>query len=302
MTKVRTALLGFGNVGCAVVEALDEAPDLELAGVVVADQEEADRTCPVLGGHPVVLDLDELEAVDVAILALPSRAVPEVAPPILARSIATVDCYDIHGSSLLELRQRLDGAARAAGTVAVTAAGWDPGTDSLIRAVMEVVAPRGMTYTNFGPGMSMGHTVVAKGCDGVDDALALTLPTGWGRHRRQVYLRMKEGASFDEAASRLAKDPYFSGDETCFLACDDVTALADRGHGVRLERIGSSGKTSNQRLAFSMTVNNPAATAQVLVASARAATRQRPGCYTLLEIPVIDFLVGAREPLLRRLI
>ncbi|MBL3592512.1 MAG: hypothetical protein JMJ93_03255 [Synergistaceae bacterium] len=60
MNKAHTALLGFGNVDC----------------VVVADQEEADRARPLLEGHPVVLDLDELEAVDVAILALPSRASP----------------------------------------------------------------------------------------------------------------------------------------------------------------------------------------------------------------------------------
>ena len=47
---------------------------------------------------------------------------------------------------------------------------------------------------------------------------------------------------------------------------------------------------------------NPAATAQVMVSAARASTRQKPGCYTLLEIPPIDCLCGEREALLARLV
>ena len=44
-----------------------------------------------------------------------------------------------------------------------------------------------------------------------------------------------------------------------------------------------------------MKINNPALTAQILVAVARASMRQSPGCYTLQEIPVIDLLPGERE-------
>ena len=36
-------------------------------------------------------------------------------------------------------------------------------------------------------------------------------------------------------------------------------------------------------------------TAQVLVCVARAAMRQQPGCYTMVEVPVIDLLPGDRE-------
>lgn len=46
-----------------------------------------------------------------------------------------------------------------------------------------------------------------------------------------------------------------------------------------------------------MSINNPALTAQVLVCTARAAMLQRPGCYTLIEIPVIDLLYGDRDEL-----
>jgi diaminopimelate dehydrogenase len=302
LKRIRVAVLGFGNVGCRVVEALEIAPDMVLAGIVLPDSDERSRACRALKDVPVASSLERLEAVDIAVLAVPSRCVPEIAPSVLSRGIATVDCFDIHGEPLSRLRACLDAAAKEAGTVAVTAAGWDPGTDSTARTLMEIVAPRGVTYTNFGPGMSMGHTVVAKTCEGVADALSLTLPEGWGLHSRHIYVKLKEGYAFDEVTARIACDPYFVHDRCSFFPCDDIKAIADSGHGVRMERLGSSGTTSNQRLAFSMTVDNPAATGQVLVSSARAAMRQKPGCYTVPEIPPIDFLFGDREQLLKRLV
>ena len=51
-----------------------------------------------------------------------------------------------------------------------------------------------------------------------------------------------------------------------------------------------------------MKINNPALTGQVLVCAARAATRQKAGCYTLIEIPVIDFLYGDRNELIKHLV
>jgi diaminopimelate dehydrogenase len=83
---------------------------------------------------------------------------------------------------------------------------------------------------------------------------------------------------------------------------DSVDALNDVGHGVNLVRKGVSGATHNQLLEFNMKINNPALTGQVLVLVARAAMRQRPGCYTMIEIPVIDLLAGEREDLIRALV
>lgn len=40
----------------------------------------------------------------------------------------------------------------------------------------------------------------------------------------------------------------------------------------------------------------------VIVNIARAAMKQNPGCYTMDEIPVIDFLLGEREELIRHLV
>ena len=51
-----------------------------------------------------------------------------------------------------------------------------------------------------------------------------------------------------------------------------------------------------------MKINNPALTAQVLVNAARATMRQQPGAYTMIEIPVIDYLPGDREQLIAHLV
>ena len=181
-------------------------------------------------------------------------------------------------------------------------AGWDPGTDSVVRALLECIAPKGITYTNFGPGMSMGHTVAVKALPGVKDALSITLPKGTGLHKRYVYVTLQEGAHFDEVKAAILADPYFSHDESYVFPADDVHQLLDLGHGVHMERKGVSGRSHNQRMEFIMSVMNPAATAQVMVSSARAALRQKPGCYTMLEIPPLDFLAGERDALVRRLV
>ena len=49
-------------------------------------------------------------------------------------------------------------------------------------------------------------------------------------------------------------------------------------------------------------INNPALTAQVLVCVARASMKQQPGCYTMIEVPVIDLLCGDREELIAHLV
>ena len=57
-----------------------------------------------------------------------------------------------------------------------------------------------------------------------------------------------------------------------------------------------------QLLDFNMKINNPALTAQVLVASARATMKQAPGAYTMIEVPVIDYIYGDKEALIKKLV
>jgi len=291
MHKIKAAVVGYGNIGRYAVEALEAAADFELVGVVRRDPSQVPLE---LRPYPVVRSIEELGAVDVALLCTPTRLVEQTALGILARGIRTVDSFDIH-TDILSLRRTLGEAARQHGTVSVIASGWDPGSDSVVRTLMEAIVPRGITYTNFGPGMSMGHTVAVKAIAGVKRALSMTIPSGTGIHRRMVYIELEKGYQAPDVIAAIKADEYFAHDETHVTVVEDVDALIDMGHGVEMTRKGVSGKTQNQLLSFNMKINNPALTAQILVAVARASMRQSPGCYTLQEIPVIDLLPGERE-------
>lgn len=299
MKKVKAVIVGYGNIGKYVLQALQTAPDFEIVGII---RRSGAEDLPIeLTPYRVVKNIKELGVVDVAILSTPSRTVEAYAKEILELGINTVDSFDIH-TGISDLRKELNAIAQKYNSVSIISCGWDPGSDSIVRALLQAMAPKGLTYTNFGPGMSMGHTVAVKAVKGVKDALSMTIPTGTGIHRRMVYVELEEGASFAKVEKDIKEDDYFVHDETHVKEVDCVDSLKDMGHGVHLTRKGVSGTTQNQLFEFSMTINNPALTAQILVASARAATRQQPGAYTMIEIPVVDLLPGSREEWIGKLV
>ncbi len=284
---IKVAILGYGNIGRAAEEAVKAAPDMELAGIFHHND------C-----------LDCIQA-DVVLLCTPTREVPTFAAILASKGICTVDSFDIHGQ-IVDLRSQLQPVCAAHQTVSVISAGWDPGSDSVVRALLMAMAPKGLTYTNFGPGRSMGHSVAAKAIDGVKNALSMTIPMGTGVHRRMVYIELEEGADFKTVEAAILADDYFAHDETHVIAVPDVDALNNVAHGVHLERSGVSGATHNQRFAFDMTINNPALTGQVMVSCARAAVRMRDrgefGAKTMIEIRPIDMLPGKEESLIKALV
>lgn len=298
MKQIKAAIVGYGNIGKYIIESLQAASDFEIVGIVRRD---ATNVPSELTAYKVVDSVSKLGDVDVALLSVPTRSVEHFAKECLTLGINTVDSFDIH-SDILSLRDTLDSVAREHDAVSVISSGWDPGSDSIIRALFESMAPKGITYTNFGPGMSMGHTVAVKAVDGVKDALSMTIPTGTGVHRRMVYIELKDGYDFVTVSQAVKSDDYFIKDETHVFQVEDVDILKDMGHGVLMERKGASGNTQNQQFKFDMRVNNPALTAQMMVNAARASMRQEPGAYTLIEIPVVDLLQGSSDYWISKLV
>lgn len=284
---IKVAILGYGNIGKYAEQAVLSAPDMELVGVY----------------H----HRDNLEAIDadVVLLCTPTRAVEQFASFFAQRGICTVDSFDIH-NQIYALRTTLMPLCVANKSVSVISAGWDPGSDSMVRALLLALAPKGITYTNFGPGRSMGHSVAAKAVNGVKDALSMTIPLGTGVHRRMVYVELEQGADLKAVEAAILADDYFAHDETHVIAVPDVDALNNVAHGVNLVRSGVSGATHNQRFEFNMTINNPALTAQVMVSSARAAYRMQQrgqyGAKTMIELAPIDLLPGTEQELIESLV
>ncbi|HSW30766.1 MAG TPA: diaminopimelate dehydrogenase [Longimicrobiales bacterium] len=307
MNRTRVAILGYGHVGECALQSIVEAPDLEAAGVVempavikkICQLEPMQPT--LLETLPIVDDIKKLDSVDVAVLCCPSRGVHRLATEVLQAGVNTVDSFDIH-TEILTLRRQLGEVARRVGKVSIVSAGWDPGIDSVVRAWLQAMAPKGITHTNHGPGMSMGHTCAAKAVAGVKDALSMTVPIGMGVHRRMVYVELENGTSFADVEKSIKEDAYFAKDRTMVFQVPCVRDLLDVGHGVKIERTGVSGSTHNQNFRFEMRINNPALTAQVMVSAARATMRQKPGCYTMIELPVIDFLHGDVDSFVQQLV
>ena len=287
--KIRVAVFGYGNIGKAVEEAVSVTNDMTLAGIFHHQEMES-----LLAAQP-----------DIVLLGVPSREVPQAAEQLLNKGLNTVDSFDIH-TRIPEVHRCLNEAALAHKAVSILSAGWDPGSDSVVRALMQALMPQGITYTDFGPGRSMGHTVAAKHIEGVKDALSMTIPLGTGIHRRMVYVEIEKGCSYNDVRDAILKDDYFAHDETHVIEVDNVKALNNVAHGVHLSRNGVSGKTHNQRIEMTMNIDNPALTGQIMVAAARAAMRmaqrQQYGCYTMIELAPVDLLEGNKEEWIQRLV
>jgi len=208
----------------------------------------------------------------------------------------------MHGDSFVSLKATLEPLAKENNVAAIMGAGVDPGASSMIRALFEMWAPTGLTYVNFGPGMSMGHTVVAKSYEGVKDAYSVTRPGRPGVHQRDVYIKTEPGVDFKELTERIMQDSYFCHDDVHFFQVDDVTPLVDMGHRINITRKGGACGIDNQLLEFDSKFHNPASTAQVLISTVRAATRMEPGAHVMLEIPLIHFLPYSADEALKKLV
>lgn len=298
--SIKIAIVGYGNVGRGAVDAVQTSSDMTLVGVVEPDRSQVQAGMPE--GTPVVDDIRQLGTIDAAIMCLRSRMVYEHARSVLEMGVSTIDCFDVHGAELLAMKRGFHEICLRTGARAITGAGWDPGTDSVIRSIMLAMTPRGLTSTTFGPGISMGHTAAVKSLPGVRDALSLTIPVGSGVHRRQVYVELEDRAQEEEIRTVIRNDPYFMNDETTVDIVEDVTPLVDHGHGARIERVGVAGKTHNQHMRYVVRCTNPALTGQVMVAAARAAMKMAPGAYTLIEIPPVFMLDMDTDEAVSRLV
>ncbi len=294
MQKISVAIVGWGNIGRACKRAISECSDMFLAGVVRRASSISHIGDPELEDVKVVSDITQLGKVDVALLCIPSREVPQRIKDYHALGICTVDSYDEH-QRIAAVRREADVTAKVKKTVSIIAAGWDPGTDSLIRALMKVVSLTGHTTTTFGGekgGRSMGHTVQVKMIDGVKDAVALTLANGRGKHKRRVYVELEKDADLATIEKAILSDAYFKFDPTEIIPVKSIVPYNTLQHSADVERTGME---VNQR--YTVSGINPEFTANIMVSSVRACmaayTKGEYGTYTFIERPIIDFLPGS---------
>lgn len=288
------AIMGAGNVGIYAARAVLAAEDMRLCGFIRRQEDAVEGFVNV----PVAASAERLPVLpDGVIICVPSRRSAAAAKYLLGMGINTVDACDLH-EELPRIRRELHEAAVYGGAVAITGAGWDPGLDSAVRALMAAALPCGVTHTQFGPGVSMGHSAAAKAVAGVSDAVAVTIPAGGDRHARRVYAVLESGADPAAVEHAILHNGYFEHDETQVAFVDDIEPYKSRAHGVKIVREGLAFGEPNQKIAFEMSINNPAATAQIMLAALRAGFRRRPGCYLLPELSPAELFCGEIERVL----
>lgn len=276
----KIAIIGAGNVGIAAAKAVLESPDMELCGFIRRKAESVSG----FENIPVAKSVSELpEKPEGAIITIPSRLVEPVEENLLESGIYTVDAFDIH-EELVKMKQKLQSFAEKGKVSCIIGAGWDPGLDSVIRTLMFSAFPKGKIETNFGPGMSMGHSAAVKSVNGVRDSVSLTLPLGNGKHMRKIYVEAEENADKTAIEHEILSDGYFEHDRCSIEFVEDVIQFFNTKHGVFIENI-----YGNQKMDFSMKIDNPTLTGNILASAMGAAFKQKSGAYFVPEIPPCDF-------------
>ena len=87
--KIRAAIVGYGNIGKSVLEAIEAADDFELVGVVRRSAS-VNKVPKELAEERITDDIEKLENVQVAILCTPTRSISEKAKKILFVSFRTL--------------------------------------------------------------------------------------------------------------------------------------------------------------------------------------------------------------------
>lgn len=316
-TRIRAAIVGYGNLGRSVERLLGAQPDFDLVGIF-SRRTELDTATAVF---PVDEAASHADEIDVLFLCLGSATdIPEQAPGF-ARDFTTVDTYDNH-AHIPEHRAAMDAAARESGHLAFISTGWDPGLFSLNRVLADALFPESTQATLWGLGVSQGHSDAIRRIPGVRRGVQYTVPkseaveaakrgepiVGHEAHLRRCVV-VADPADHDRIREAIVTMPeYFAPYETSVEFVSEAefeaahTGMPHGGHVITSGQVGESRSTVSFELELE---RNPDFTAAVMVASGRAAARLRAegrtGAVTALEVAPylysptpIDALVAER--------
>lgn len=272
--RLRLAVIGWGRLGQACAQALADAHDLALAGVVRrADALAASRGTP-LPGVACVGHVSELDAVDVALLCVPAPAAAGVARELLQARLPLVECAGLDGAALQAHHAAIAHLALRHRVGAVVGAGWNPGVLPQLQQLFERLIPQGHTQLSTHVGARLHHTAAAAGVPGVRDALCSELHAPGGGRERYVYVELAPGADLAQVRRQIEADPLFADEATQVLAVDDVAALEALHQGVLVERLGAGPGGPHASLVLEARCDPLAFSARLMLDAARALAAQ----------------------------
>ncbi|MCI8845311.1 MAG: diaminopimelate dehydrogenase [Lachnospiraceae bacterium] len=308
---IRTAIMGYGNLGKGIECAIRQNEDMELKAIFTRRAPETLHTLtqgvPVYSASDVIKYKDDI---DVLILCGGSATDLPEQTRAYAGYFNVVDSFDTH-AKIPQHFEQVDQAAAESGHIAVISVGWDPGMFSLSRLYANAILPAGNDYTFWGKGVSQGHSDAIRRIEGVADGKQYTIPSEKAlesvrngenprlsvrdKHTRECFVVPKEGADLDKIAEEIKTMPnYFSDyDTTVHFITQEELDKNHSGipHGGFVIRSGKTGwnEENSHVIEYGLKLDsNPEFTASVIVAYARAAFRMRSegmtGCKTVFDI------------------
>ncbi len=295
MSKIRIGIVGYGNIGRGVEQAIKRNEDMELAAVFTR-RDPASVKVATEGAKVVHMDdmLSMKSDVDVMVLCGGSATDLPVMGPEIAANFNTIDSFDTH-AKIPEYFANVDKAAKEGNNISIISVGWDPGMFSLNRLYAESILVQGSTYTFWGKGVSQGHSDAIRRIPGVKNAIQYTVPvdeavdqvrsgsepklTTRDKHTRECYVVAQEGANKAEIENAIKTMPnYFDEYNTTVHFISEEELKRDHSkmpHGGFVIRTGETGEEGNKHvIEYSLKLDsNPEFTASVLIAYARAAYR-----------------------------
>ncbi|MBE6672185.1 MAG: diaminopimelate dehydrogenase [Ruminococcaceae bacterium] len=308
--KIKIAIVGYGNLGKGVENAVLKTPDMELVAVFTRRDPASVKTRT----NVPVYRMDAIESmkdkIDVVILCGGSANDLPTQTPEMARHFCVIDSFDTH-AKIPEHFEAVDAACREAGTLGIISCGWDPGLFSLNRLLGQAILPDGKDYTFWGRGVSQGHSDAIRRIPGVKDARQYTIPVPEAldsvrngemptlstreKHTRECFVVAEQGADLALIEKTIKEMPnYFADyDTTVHFISEEELKREHAGipHGGMVFRIGKTGADDENTHIIEYRLqldSNPEFTSSVLVAYARAVYRLHKegqiGCKTVFDI------------------
>lgn len=319
---IKIAIVGYGNLGKGVEQAITLNEDMEVFGVFTKRDKKT-----VLTKDSAVYNYSELinfkEDIDVCILCGSSEKDLRTQTVDLSQHFNCIDSFDIH-SLIPEHLENVDKVAKLNNRISIISVGWDPGIFSMQRAVLESILPQGETESFWGYGVSQGHSEVVKRIEGVKMAVQYSIPNKANieafknnkeidastNHKRHCYVVADESEHDRIEQTILNTEHYFKGGNTQVIFISEDEMLKDHQgmpHGGHVIRRSTSSEAIHHLLDFEIEIDsNPEFTASILVAYARAAYKMNQrgniGAFTVLDVLPFDLSQKSRIELIKEVI
>jgi len=257
---MRLGIVGYGNLGRGVENAVQQNPDVELVAIFTRRNPKDLK----VKSNAKVVNVSEIEnwkdKIDVLILCGGSATDLPVQTPKYVKMFNVIDSFDTH-ARIPEHFANVDKAAKEAGKIGIISVGWDPGLFSLNRMYANAILPDGKDYTFWGKGVSQGHSDAVRRIEGVLDARQYTIPvesavkavkngenptlTTRQKHTRECFVVAAEGADKARIEKEIKEMPnYFADYDTTvhFITMDEMKKNhSGLPHGGCVIRTGQTG-------------------------------------------------------------